>query len=436
MTDNTGEQTAKPPCHRDDAKAVVKRLRDAGHMAYFAGGCVRDLLLGREPADYDIATGAPPQVVRTLFGQTQAVGAKFGVILVRHGRSTIEVATFRTDGSYVDGRRPQDVTFSTAQEDAQRRDFTINGLFLDPLTHNVIDYVDGQSDLAARVIRAIGSADARFAEDHLRLLRAVRFAARFGFQIEPGTGGAIKRHAAQLARISPERIAEELRLMLMPSTRTVAWRLLCQFDLAAVVLRFLPKAPAAVCQPADILERLEPENVPFGLALAAIGLEHLLDLSVPRHSLHYLLEHVHVQTCVRAMRQALKVSNHESDQLGQTLEGLGMLLSATEPSLARLKRFLARPTAPLSRRLLAALPPAAPSPVVIHTLQTALAALAETDVAPPPLITGDDLTNAGFQPGPTFKKILDAVYDAQLENRIRDKREAMAMAKDLSAGKP
>src|SRR5947209_8570545 len=212
---------SKPPCLREDALAVVRRLREAGHVAYFAGGCVRDLLLGKEPKDYDVATDAPPQRVRALFSNTQAVGAAFGVILVRHRRSQVEVATFRSDGTYLDGRRPEAVRFTTAAEDAQRRDFTINGLFLDPVADQVIDFVGGREDLKAGVIRAIGEPSARFGEDHLRMLRALRFAARFGFQIEPRTQDAIRRHAPQLVRISPERIAEELRFTL--PGRNGAW---------------------------------------------------------------------------------------------------------------------------------------------------------------------------------------------------------------------
>src|SRR5882724_7855964 len=201
---------------REDALVVLKRLREAGHVAYFAGGCVRDLLLGAEPKDFDVATDAPPSRVQELFRNTQAVGAAFGVILVRQGGSQIEVATFRADAGYDDGRHPSKVRFTTAEEDARRRDFTINGLFLDPVGGQVIDYVRGQDDLRAGVIRAIGNATERFEEDSLRLLRAVRFAARLGFEIEPGTAAAIKAHAPQLKRISPERIADELRVMLTP----------------------------------------------------------------------------------------------------------------------------------------------------------------------------------------------------------------------------
>jgi len=185
---------------RDDAVAVVKRLRNAGHVAYFAGGCVRDTLLGLQPKDFDIATDAPPQRVRELFTNTQAVGAAFGVILVRHKKSVIEVATFRTDLKYLDGRRPEGVVFTTAEEDAKRRDFTINGLFFDPIENHVIDYVGGQEDLKNKVLRAIGEPNHRFEEDHLRLLRAVRFAARFDLTIEHATASS---RSACFASASP-----------------------------------------------------------------------------------------------------------------------------------------------------------------------------------------------------------------------------------------
>src|SRR6185312_6460529 len=187
---------------RDDAVVVLKRLRDAGYVAYFAGGCVRDLLLGIEPKDFDVATDAPPDRVRQIFRNAQAVGAAFGVILVRQGGSQIEVATFRAEAGYDDGRHPTVVRFTTAQNDAQRRDFTINGLFYDPVTEEVIDYVGGQEDIKARTVRAIGEAAARFDEDSLRLLRAVRFSARLGFKIDSTTAAAIKQHAPQLKRIS------------------------------------------------------------------------------------------------------------------------------------------------------------------------------------------------------------------------------------------
>ncbi|MEP0842429.1 MAG: CCA tRNA nucleotidyltransferase, partial [Phycisphaerae bacterium] len=196
------------------AGRIVRALKDAGHQALWAGGCVRDMLLGREPSDIDIATSATPEQIMALFKPTRKVGVQFGVVLVRKAGHWFEVATFRRDVNYADGRRPEQVVFTDAREDALRRDFTINGLFYDPITGQVIDYVGGQEDLRAGLVRAIGDPAQRFAEDHLRLLRAARFAARLGFQIEASTAEAVRAHAADLVRISPERIREELEKML------------------------------------------------------------------------------------------------------------------------------------------------------------------------------------------------------------------------------
>ncbi len=329
---------------RDDATAVVRRLRDAGHVAYFAGGCVRDTLLGHTPKDYDVATDAPPQRVRQLFHNTQAVGAAFGVILVRLGRSTIEVATFRTDGTYTDGRRPDTVTFATAEEDAKRRDFTINGLFLDPLDGDrVIDYVGGRADLDAKLIRAIGNPDERFAEDHLRLLRAVRFAARLGFEIEPTTADAIRR-TPRAARISPERIAEELRRMVVGG-RQAAWRELQPSATGSTesfgscpatgITRGLLAHPCCSGRATAVVRRDVGRRVPR-LAVAASrapdGRPAMADQGRggegrPRDA------------------AGLKISNDEAAELEGTLLGAGAMLAEPEPGVAAKKRFLATPTA-------------------------------------------------------------------------------------------
>jgi poly(A) polymerase len=434
---------------RDDALAVVRRLREAGHVAYFAGGCVRDELLGLRPQDYDVATDAPPDRVRELFRNAQAVGAAFGVILVRRGGSQVEVATFRADLAYRDGRRPEGVRFTTAEEDARRRDFTINGLFLDPLTGDVIDFVGGRADLQAKVLRAIGNPDERFAEDHLRLLRAVRFATRFRLKTDPRTDQAIRRHAAHLARISPERIAEELRAMLAPPTRTLAWALLEDYGLAAVIFRFLKLPwelpaipPPTAAHIASYFSYLTQDEVPFGTALAAAALDYVTRRVAfaprpPVPQLHHLLERPVVLQMVRALRQALRVSNDEEDDMQGTLDGLSMILRPRDelPTVATLKRFLARRTAPLSRALLETLAEYYKGPYEAHyhekpwqALRNTLSELEKTDYAPPPLITGDDLTAAGLKPGPVFKRVLDEVYDAQLEGRVTSKDDALRMA--------
>jgi len=424
----------RPKSTREDAVTLLKRLRDAGHMAYFAGGCVRDMLLGREPKDFDVATDAPPNRVRELFSNSQAVGAAFGVILVRLRGSQIEVATFRAEDRYLDGRHPSHVRFTTAEEDAKRRDFTINGLFLDPLNDEVIDYVGGQEDLKAGRIRAIGNPTRRFDEDSLRLLRAVRFSARFGFPIEPATAAAIVEHAPQLKRISPERVAEELRIMLTPPTRGTAWRMLWELELLPVIFRFLrgPREPRRQSRPL-LFDRVDPgAAIPFGLALAAAVLCFRMRTEPQVSDARMLLTKSEIQAAVHAMRQGLKVSNEESEQMRGTLAGVAPLLADQPPGVALLKRFLAEPTANLSRALLDAQHAVGVETQRIDWLRKELDALERTDFAPPPLINGDILTGLGLVPGPLFKKILDEVYDAQLEGRVGTREEAERMALDLA----
>jgi poly(A) polymerase len=440
----------KPPCSREDALAVLMRLRSFGHVAYFAGGCVRDLLLGLEPKDWDIATDAPPARVRELFSQTQAVGQAFGVILVRHGRSTVEVATFRTEGTYSDGRRPDEVAFTNAQEDAQRRDFTINGLFLDPKPTEgsgfrvqgsgeevqtpkgtVIDYVGGVPDLRDRVLRAIGEPARRFAEDHLRLLRAVRFAARFGLTIEPGTGQAMRANAAKLRGISPERVAEELRMMLSPPTRATAWPMLWEYGLIEVVFRFLPPSEKPAFDPArSLFLRVAPDRpISFALALTAGVLEYRM---AGGGNLQALASRQEISKSSRAMREGLRISNEELDAMVGILEPVAVLLAPTDPALAAKKRFLAQPTSPETRLLLRAVAELGIESPRIRQLEADFDDLSKHNVAPTPLLTGDDLVAAGMTPGPPFRKILEAVYDAQLEGRVATREEAMAMAKKMS----
>jgi poly(A) polymerase len=428
--------TSKPLCRREDALAVLTRLRENGHVAYFAGGCVRDELLGLTPKDFDIATDAPPNRVRQLFSNTQAVGAAFGVILVRHKKSVVEVATFRTDGKYLDGRRPEAVTFTTAEEDAKRRDFTINGMFLDPIENKVIDYVGGQEDLRSKVLRAIGDPNHRFEEDHLRLLRAIRFAARFGLEIEEVTATAITTNGPHLARISPERIADELRLALTAPTRVRAWEMMERFGLDTVVFRFwqlpwkTPHPEVRGGRSGILLPRVSPgERVQFGVALAAATLEYAAQ------RLPHLgdWQSIPVRTIVRALRQSLRLSNDEVDAMEGTLYGVEQLLKTVSPIEAQLKRFLARPTAAASRAILAALPPEWESERRAE-LSSRLAELEKTDFAPTPLINGDDLTDAGLMPGPKFKVALDQTYDAQLEGRITTRKEALEMAIGIAKG--
>ena len=418
---------------RQDATAVVRRLRESGHVAYFAGGCVRDELLGLEPKDYDVATDAPPERVRELFRNTQAVGAAFGVILVRVNASQVEVATFRTDSTYGDGRRPDSVRFTTAEEDAQRRDFTINGMFLDPLDGQVIDYVGGQRDLSERRLRAIGNPAERFAEDHLRMLRAVRFAARFALTVDDATAAAIVEHAAHLRRISPERIADELRRMWTVPSRVTAWNLLRRLGLLDVLFRDLPmRRQSSDAEPgmeAIFHATAAGQPISFGLALAAGSLAYLSPGA--SGDVRELLAKASVTAVIQSLRRTLRISNEESDEASGALAGAGLLLQTAEPDVVMLKRFLARPTAGATRSLLRGLAACGMYRERVEWLEDRLAGLETTDYAPLPLLTGDDLLAMGMQAGPAFKTILDRVYDAQLEGRLATKADALEWVRSL-----
>ncbi|MEM6314012.1 MAG: CCA tRNA nucleotidyltransferase [Planctomycetota bacterium] len=374
---------------RDIAKQIVRTLRKAGHLAYFAGGCVRDELLGLEPTDYDVATDAPPSRVRELFARTQAVGEHFGVILVRLDGVQTEVATFRSDGTYADGRRPESVAFTTAEYDAQRRDFTINGLFFDPLDEVIHDHVGGQADLKAKVLRAIGEPAERFAEDHLRLLRAVRFASRFGLTIEPVTWAAMTTNAERLKLIAPERVGDEMRRMLTAPSAAVAVEMLRASGLMGVVLR---------SGSGDSL-RSSLGFVPG----ASVG-----------GSLAMLTDDV------EAARRNLKLSNAETERMRGVL-GWARRVDAGM-SLALARRFVAHAAADDTRLFLRATGRAVPGVV-----EQALA----LPIGPGRLLGGGDLIAAGWEPGPAFTRVLEAVYDAQLEGRVATSEEALALACSL-----
>jgi tRNA nucleotidyltransferase/poly(A) polymerase len=393
------------------ACAIIEDLCGAGHEAVLAGGCVRDMLLGATPKDFDVATSARPDEVLGLFSRTRAVGRQFGVILVRHGRHWIEVATFRTDASYSDGRRPDAVTFGTMEGDAQRRDFTINGMFYDPVGARVLDFVGGGADLSAGVIRAIGRPAARFGEDHLRLLRAVRFAARLGFSIEPATWRALCDAAPLLLRVSAERVADELDRMLTHQSRAAAWRMLCDAGLHRGLWTDAPARPD--CTIAARFDALS--NVPgisFALAVA------ILSVPDPR-------------TAQRVSR-ALKCSN----ELRETAAWL--VRHARDPdepdrlSLADLKRLMAHPAFGDLLMLTRARNGAdGRDDVSLRRIRARAAAIAPERVAPPPLFTGDDLLALGVAAGPIYKRVLNRVYDAQLNESITTRDEALALARDL-----
>lgn len=399
---------------RGAAVRVVQRLADAGHLAYFAGGCVRDRLMGHEPADYDVATDARPQRIGELFDRVQSVGEAFGVMLVRVQRHSIQVATFRTDGVYSDGRHPDEVIFSDAEHDARRRDFTINGLFEDPLAGKILDYIGGRADLEARRIRAIGDPAARLREDRLRALRAVRFAARFDFAIDPDTAEAIRDQTEHLRGVSRERIGQELKRMLSDASRAVAARHLQDLGLDGAVLDEPHAEPA--------LERLAglPADAAYPTALGA----WLLD----RHGGEDRPDEERIDTA-RRWGSALLLSNAEQTALSRSLH---VYLALGGPwarlGVAAQKRLAASPGFEEGLALLGASDEEGSTRVRDRVRE-----LDETELAPPPLIDGTDLLALGLTPGPAFKRVLDAVYDAQLEGSVRDKPQALALAERVAA---
>jgi len=408
---------------RAAAERIVTVLQDAGHVAYFAGGCVRDQLLGIEPKDFDVATDAEPNRVKTLFRNTRLVGEAFGVVLVRLMNCEIEVATFRTESGYSDGRRPDHVEFADAERDARRRDFTINGLFYDPRTDQVHDFVGGREDLRAKRIRAIGDPNERFSEDYLRMLRAVRFAARFGWTIDEPTRRAITRHAPKLGLISRERIGTELRMMLTEPTRAVAARLTQNLALDAPALD-----DEHVRREPGVLAAL-PHAASFPLALAAWLVDRTID-DEPA-DLRAAIRRIKVVRQVRLWRNALALSNDERDAMRELLLTLPDWLDWPALTIAQRKRLLARPDWAALHQLGNALVTMRGG-VDLTSMDRDVGRLVADGVAPEPLITGDDLLAAGLRPGPLFKTILDRVYDAQLEHRVTSVDQAMALARRMA----
>lgn len=398
---------------REAAASVAAKLAGAGHRALFAGGCVRDHLLGLQPTDYDVATSATPEEIRAVFPKARGVGEAFGVMLVRYGGHTIEVATFRSDGPYHDGRRPSDVCFADERQDARRRDFTINGLFQEPETGTIIDYVGGQEDIRARRLRAIGKPDERLAEDRLRTLRAVRFAARFALEIEPETLQAVRAFAPALTGVSRERIGHEARRMLAHPARARAVELCETLGLAPVMLEEPPCGGEGMALDLTILRGLPPEAaVPTGLAAWMLGRGG----EGPTH-----------QRLMR-WRNALLLSNEETTALDQALALRARVLSSwSGGDAATRKRIAAHRGFPAALQLLRAVHPALADEVA-HEVEH----LAQTGLAPPPFVTGDDLVRLGLSPGPAFKGLLERLYDRQLNGELVEREQALAAAVELA----
>lgn len=412
---------------REVATSIVKTLRDAGHEAVFAGGCVRDELLGLTPKDYDVATDASPDRVSSLFPGTREVGKSFGVVPVvrriRGERVSVEVATFREEEGYSDKRRPDAVRFSDARNDALRRDFTINALFIDPLAPSqggrgkVIDYVGGLADLQRGIIRAVGDPDARLAEDHLRALRAVRFTARLGFALDIATASAIRRHARDLEGVSRERIGEEVRRMMEHHSRVTAVALMNELGIDASVL----SEAALGMHESPLLARL-PESCPLDAALGAWAIDRK-SVAAPLPGNQLISEAGAIAT---KWRRALCLSNDEREGLASALEGTGRLeCEWTHWGVAKRKRAAASKWFRAALMLVRARDSALADRIAIQVEE-----LARTPggLAPTPLVNGDALVSAGLAPGPVFGRVLDAVYDAQLEGRVTDTPAGLDLA--------
>ncbi|MDH3584164.1 MAG: CCA tRNA nucleotidyltransferase [Phycisphaerae bacterium] len=427
------EQPNDPDRQRQAAVQIVRRLVEAGHVAYFAGGCVRDQIMGRVPTDYDVATDAPPQAVLALFRRSRAVGEAFGVVMVGQSQTWVEVATFRTEGVYSDGRHPDQVRFSDAEHDASRRDFTINGLFMDPLEDRLIDFVGGQADIDAGVVRAIGDPDRRFAEDYLRMLRAVRFAAKLGFSIEPQTSRAIREHAHQLGQISRERIGMELRMMLEHAHRSQAAALAQDLELDAPVL-----GEAHACPPLKVLGHLPPV-VAYPAALAAWALDRHLDgeEGIGAAKLAVAAGRVKAVQVARNWRQALVLSNEQREGMRDLLGHLAEAINWFDLDTARRKRLLSGSWWPALEQLLeAVLKSRACTDFDLDNFAKQRDQLLAEGVAPEPLIGGHDLLAQGMRPGPAFKRILYDVYDAQLRGEVNSAAAALRLAQEMDEGSP
>ena len=433
---------------RELANSICETLRRNGHQALLCGGCVRDLLLGREPADYDVTTDATPERVMALFPESVAVGAQFGVILVPRDGQKVEVATFRSDVGYSDGRHPDRVEFSkTPQEDVQRRDFTINGLLMEPATGEILDFVDGRADLQDGVIRAIGDPVRRFAEDKLRMMRAVRFAARFGFEIEPATFRAMRSHVKEIHQVSPERLREELTKMLTEGAARTAFELL---DQTWLLQQVLPETAAmkGVQQPPQfhpegdvwIHTRLMIEQLPAAVSPTLAWGVLLHDVGKPAtfKSASETGDRIrfdgHVAVGVRmaeAICRRLRFSNEDTEQILALVDNHMKFKDVEQMRASTLKRFVRQPR--FDEHLELHRLDCLSSNRQLESYDFVRRVLQETppqQIHPPRLLTGDDLMEMGYKPGPAFSEILRSVEDAQLEGVIATSKEAVEYVRE------
>lgn len=457
----TGNHHVSSRARQQAALGIVERLRSAGHTAYFAGGCVRDLLLGREPSDFDVATSATPDVVLAMFPRTFAVGAHFGVVLVatkaaeetaRNDEAEIltEVATFRSDGAYSDGRRPDSVRYTaSAQEDVLRRDFTINGMLLDPekltvsesVATAVLDYVGGLGDLQAGVVRAIGNPAQRFAEDKLRMLRAVRFAARFGFLIEDGTLSAIRAAAHQIGQVSQERVRDELTRMLTEGSARRAFEMLHSTGLLRNILPEIERMHGVEQPPeyhpeGDVWTHtlMLLEQLPAGCSATLAWGTLLHDVGKPptfRRAPDRIRFDGHVEIGVRMAEdicRRLRISNSDTAQIVELVANHMRFGDVKNMRSSTLKRFFRLPhfQEHLALHRMDCL--ASHRDLSLYVFAREHFETAEPEnIRPKPLVTGDDLIGLGYRPGPRFKTMLSMAEDAQLEGRVASREQALQL---------
>lgn len=388
--------------NKQAAIKIIRVLRDNGFQALLAGGCVRDMLLGRLASDYDVATDARPEEVTRLFSRTLKVGAKFGVVIVLMEDKQIEVATFRTEGGYTNGRHPAKVEFAGAAEDASRRDFTINGMFYDPLEEKVIDYVNGQEDLKKKLIRTIGKPEERFGEDYLRMLRAVRFSTQLGFTIEPKTFSAIRKNAKNISKISGERIAVELEATLVAPNRSSGVALMVKSGLIEAIFPDLSNKQTRLA--ISTLGNLR-KKVDFALALSCLFADCDTDFAIKKCSI-------------------LKLSRNQIKHIKFLLTNRDKLLN-DKMSLAELKMVLAEPYFQDLYDLQKAIQKARQKSIMpLVNLRKRIKTLKGVELRPKPLLDGYELIRLGAVPGPTLGQLAEEMYIAQLEENLQKKEQA------------
>lgn len=426
------------------AREICARLRQYRHVAYFAGGCVRDMVRGLTPKDFDVATDAPPEVVQRIFPHTYAVGAKFGVVVVVEDGTNFEVATFRSDDAYVDGRRPVAVHFSSPEADAKRRDFTINGMFFDPEKEEVIDFVGGRADLEAKLVRAIGNPAQRFSEDRLRMLRAVRFSTVLDYKIDKQTWEALVANAGGILEISAERIREELVRILLSPNRVRGWDLL---DTSGLMRAILPEVDAMkgclqpeqfhpegdVFQHTRLMLQLLPAKVSVPLVFSVLlhDIAKPITATVDETGRIRFNEHDRIGAAMtEAIMERLRFSRPEVDATVEMVRQHMVFKDVPKMRVAKLKRFMARPT--FDEELELHRVDCESSHRILDNYEFLLRKreeFANEPIIPPPLVRGDDLIALGLKPGPKFGNILEAVETRQLEGMLKTREEALEWVK-------